>query len=181
MVRKPASMYREIKGQANTRREYVGGIPNTRLTQFEMGDRSGEFPIKMSLRVENRVQIRHTALEAGRIAANRVLGKSGISAYHFTVRVFPHIILRENKLATGAGADRVSSGMRNAFGKNVSTAARLQRGQAVYTVRCTPATFNSAKDALWRASMKMPSPCYVDVEEGKEYAHYVRSGDRANY
>ena len=35
MVRKPASMYREVKGQANTRREYVGGIPNSRLSQFE--------------------------------------------------------------------------------------------------------------------------------------------------
>lgn len=169
MARKPASMYREIKGQANTRREYLGGVPNSRLTQFEMGDRRGEFPIKLSLKVENRVQIRHTALEAGRIAANRVLSKKGPTAYHMTVRVYPHVVLRENKLATGAGADRVSSGMRNSFGKNVGVAARLERNQSVYTVRCTPGAFNAAKDALWRASMKLPSPCYVDVEEGKEF------------
>ncbi|MGI5964487.1 MAG: 50S ribosomal protein L16 [Candidatus Methanomethylophilaceae archaeon] len=171
MVRKPASMYREIKGQAYTRREYMGGVPASRLNQFEMGDLRGEFPVIMSLRVENRVQIRHTALEAGRIAANRVLSKIGTTNYHMTVRVFPHMVLRENKLATGAGADRVSSGMRNGFGKNVGTAARLERGQAVYTVRCTPAAFNSAKTALWKASMKMPSPCYIEVEEGQEYAN----------
>ena len=170
MVRNPASMYREIKGQAYTRREYMGGVPASRLSQFEMGDLKADFPIKITLRVENRVQIRHTALESGRIAANRVLGKLGVSNYHFTVRTYPHMVLRENKMATGAGADRVSSGMRNSFGKNVGTAARLERGQAVYTIRCTPAVFNSAKDALWRASMKMPSPCYIDVEEGKEYA-----------
>ncbi len=170
MARKPASMYREIKGQANTRREYLGGVPNSRLVQFEMGDRRGDFPIKLSLKVTNRVQIRHTALEAGRIAANRVLNKAGSGAYHFTVRVYPHMVLRENKLATGAGADRVSSGMRNAFGKNVGVAARVESDQAVYTVRCTPSAFKSAKDALWRASMKLPSPCYVDVEEGKEFA-----------
>ncbi len=171
MVRKPASMYREIKGQAYTRREYMGGVPASRLNQFEMGDLRGEFPITMSLRVENRVQIRHTALEAGRIAANRVLSKVGAANYHLTVRVFPHVVLRENKLATGAGADRVSSGMRNGFGKNVGTAARLERGQAVFTVRCTPSTFNSAKTALWKASMKMPSPCFIEIEEGQEYAN----------
>ena len=170
MARKPASMYREVKGQANTRREYVGGVPYSRLVQFEMGDRRGDFPIKLSLKVTNRVQIRHTALEAGRIAANRVLNKAGSGAYYFTVRVYPHMVLRENKLATGAGADRVSSGMRNAFGKNVGVAARVESDQAVYTVRCNPSVFKAAKDALWRASMKLPSPCYIDVEEGMELA-----------
>lgn len=38
MVRKPASMYREIKGQAYTRREYMGGVPAVRISQFDMGN-----------------------------------------------------------------------------------------------------------------------------------------------
>jgi large subunit ribosomal protein L10e len=170
MARKPAVMYRQVKGQANTRREYMGGVPNNRINQFDMGNARGEFPITLSLKVENRVQIRHTALEAGRIAANRVMSKkAGVANYHLKVRVFPHIVLRENKLATGAGADRVSSGMRSAFGKNVGTAARLERNQAVMTIRCTQATFQLAKEALWKASMKYPSPCYIDVEHGTEF------------
>ena len=86
--------------------------------------------------MKNRVQIRHTSIEAGRIAANKVLnGQVGVANYHMTVRAYPHVVLRENKLATGAGADRVSSGMRQGFGKTVGTAARLERNQAILTVR----------------------------------------------
>ena len=172
MVRKPASMYRQIKGQAYTRREYMGGVPASRVSQYEMGNLKEDFPVVLTLRVKNRVQIRHTSLEAGRIAANRVLTKdAGVANYHLKLRAYPHVVLRENKLATGAGADRVSSGMRLAFGKNVGTAARLECNQAIMTVSCTPAAFNTAKLALWKASMKYPTPCYIDVEKGKEFVN----------
>jgi large subunit ribosomal protein L10e len=59
--------------------------------------------------------------------------------------------------------------MRNGFGKNVGTAARLEHDQAVLTVEVTPEKANVAKTALWKASMKYPSPCYIDVEKGQEY------------
>ncbi|MDR0887836.1 MAG: 50S ribosomal protein L16 [Candidatus Methanoplasma sp.] len=170
MVRKPASMYRRITGQAYTRREYMGGVPASRVSQFDMGNLQAEFPVTLTLRVKNRVQVRHTSLEAGRIAANKLLsGEAGVANYHLKVRAYPHCVLRENKLATGAGADRVSSGMRNAFGKTVGTAARLERNQAILTVQVTADKIEVAKLALWKASMKFPSPCYVDVEKGQEY------------
>lgn len=170
MTRKPAVMYRQIKGMAYTRREYMGGVPNSRISQFDMGELTENFPIKLTLRSKNRVQIRHTSLEAGRIAANRILTKdAGLANYHLKLRAYPHVVLRENKLATGAGADRVSSGMRLAFGKTVGTAARLECDQAIMTVTCTPTAYKSAKLALWKASMKFPTPCYIDVEKGQEY------------
>ena len=169
MARKPASMYRQVKGMAYTRRKFMGGVPNNRIQQYDMGNLTDEFPITMSLKVKNRVQIRHTSLEAGRIAANRLLSKdAGVANYHLKVRVYPHVVLRENKLATGAGADRVSSGMRQAFGKNVGTAARLECNQVILTVSCTPAAAKTAKLALWKASMKYPTPCYIDVDKGAE-------------
>ncbi len=169
MARKPAVMYRRITGMAYTRREYMGGVPNSRISQFDMGNLKDDLPVVLTLKSKNRVQIRHTAIEAGRIAANRVLTKdAGLVNYHLKLRIFPHVVLRENKLATGAGADRVSSGMRAAFGKTVGTAARVERNQAIMTVSCTPAAFNTAKLALWKASMKFPTPCYVDVEKGQE-------------
>ncbi|MBR4503814.1 MAG: 50S ribosomal protein L16 [Candidatus Methanomethylophilaceae archaeon] len=169
MVRKPASMYRQIKGQAYTRREYMGGVPASRVSQYEMGNLRADFPVTLTLRVENRVQVRHIAIEAGRIAANKVLNsQAGTANYHMTVRAYPHVVLRENKLATGAGADRVSSGMRQGFGKTVGTAARLERNQAILTVRVPAEKAAVAKDALWRASMKFPSPCYIDVEKGAD-------------
>ncbi|MDO5853177.1 MAG: 50S ribosomal protein L16 [Thermoplasmata archaeon] len=170
MVRKPASMYRQIKGQAYTRREYMGGVPASRVSQYVMGNSTAEFPVTLTLKVKNRVQIRHTSIEAGRIAANKVLtAQCGSPNYNMVVRAFPHVVLRENKLATGAGADRVSSGMRQGFGKTVGTAARLERNQAILTVSVPVEKVAAAKDALWRASMKFPSPCYIDIDKGEEY------------
>ena len=163
-------MYRQVKGMAYTRRKFMGGVPNNRIQQYDMGNLTAEFPITLNLKVKNRVQIRHTSLEAGRIAANRLLSKdAGVANYHMKVRVYPHVVLRENKLATGAGADRVSSGMRQAFGKNVGTAARLECNQIILTVSCTRAASKTAKLALWMASMKYPTPCYIDVEKGAEF------------
>ena len=160
-------MYRQIKGQAYTRREYMGGVPNSRVSQYVMGNAKAEFPVTLTLKVKNRVQIRHTSIEAGRIAANKVLtSQCGAPNYQMVVRAFPHVVLRENKLATGAGADRVSSGMRQGFGKTVGTAARLERNQALLTVSVPADKVAVAKDALWRASMKFPSPCYIDVDKG---------------
>lgn len=170
MVRKPASMYRQIKGQAYTRREYMGGVPASRVSQYVMGNPTQEFPVTLTLKVKNRVQVRHTSIEAGRIAANKVLvANCGAPNYNMVVRAYPHVVLRENKLATGAGADRVSSGMRQGFGKTVGTAARLERNQAILTVSVPAEKVAVAKDALWRASMKFPSPCYIDVDKGEEY------------
>ena len=163
-------MYRQIKGQAYTRREYMGGVPNSRVSQYVMGNAKAEFPVTLTLKVKNRVQIRHTSIEAGRIAANKVLtSQCGAPNYQMVVRAFPHVVLRENKLATGAGADRVSSGMRQGFGKTVGTAARLERNQALLTVSVPADKVAVAKDALWRASMKFPSPCYIAVDKGHEY------------
>ncbi len=169
MTRKPGRMYRQIRGQAYTRREYMGGVPGSRITQFDLGSPATDFPVEVSLRFKEPCQVRHTALEAARIAANRILSKDvGTANYHLKIRVYPHIVLREHKMATGAGADRVSGGMRAAFGKAVGTAARIDSDQVIMTIRTTPQGFKVAKDALWRASMKLPSPCYLQVEKGAE-------------
>jgi len=170
MPRKPGSMYREIKGQAYARREYMGGVPASRITQFEHGVH-GAYPVRMTLRVREACQIRHIALEAARISANRfLLRKAGTSGYHLKILVFPHNVLRENKIATGAGADRISDGMRHAFGKAVGTAARVQSDQAIMTVETNGPSFAVAKEALHRAGVKLPSPCYIEVERGQEFA-----------
>ncbi len=147
----------------------MGGVPAPRITTFDIGNISGDLPIVMSLKVKEPCQIRHTSLEAARIAANRTLAKlSSPASFHIKIRIYPHCVLREHKMATGAGADRVSGGMRAAFGKAVGTAARVQSGTAIITIRVTPQAFTAAKEALWKASMKLPSPCYVDIEKGEE-------------
>ena len=165
MARKPSSMYRYVRGQPSTRKEYMGGVPNPRITQFVLGNRSGDFPLQLTLKVLERCHIRHNALESARITLNRSLEKTvGATNFRARIRVYPHVVLRENKQATGAGADRVSQGMRAAYGKNVGTAAEVQPDQVVISVETSEPYIKQAKDALRKAGMKLPSPCKVFLE-----------------
>lgn len=169
MSRKPGSMYRTTHGLPVTRREYMGGVPASRISQFVMGNRTDKFPIELSLIVEEAMQIRHNCLEAARISANRVMDKNAGSVnYRIHIRVFPHVVLRENKQATGAGADRVSQGMRASYGKNVSTAARVKPNQIIMTVETTKPYFFHAKNALRKAGMKIASPFSIKIERGAD-------------
>ena len=174
MARKPASMYRRLKGPAYTRRKFIGGVPNNRILSFHSGNRraaeTGGFPVVLELRANNDCQIRHTALEAARVISNSTIrNEAGPQGYALRVHTYPHHVLRENKQATGAGADRVSQGMRCAFGKNVGTAARVRRGQRVVSLHVNPEHYLIAKDALRKAGMKFPTPTTTRVVRGAEH------------
>jgi large subunit ribosomal protein L10e len=84
------------------------------------------------------------------------------------LRKFPHHVIRENKQATGAGADRVSDGMRQSFGKIVGTAARIQAGERLFTAYCDVDQAPVVKEALRRAYNKIAPPCRIEVERGEE-------------
>lgn len=168
MATKPARMYRRVIGQAYTRREYMGGVPHDRIVQYNIGDPNGKFELEMKLIGQEMCQVRHTALESCRVAANRILMKGGASNFHMRINVYPHNVLRENKVATGAGADRVSQGMRAAFGKPVGTAARVFPGAELITLRTTPANFVRGKEALRKAAFKLPTPCRIVVTQGAD-------------
>jgi large subunit ribosomal protein L10e len=165
MVRKPGKMYRNISKKAYTRREYMGGVPGSKIVQFEMGNLSTPFPVEISLMVEEECQIRHTALEAARISINRkLMSEIGRQNFHLKIRTYPHHVLRENKQATGAGADRVSEGMRLAFGKAVGTAARVEPKQKIFTVYTTEQYIDKAKVAMKSGGYKLPSPSRMVIE-----------------
>jgi large subunit ribosomal protein L10e len=169
MVRKPAKMYRAISKRAYTRREYMGGVPGSKVVQFDMGNTKAEFPVRVSIIADESCQIQHKALEAARMSVNRKLQKEiGRMNYHFKLRTYPHQVLRENKQATGAGADRVSEGMRSAFGKAVGTAARVQSGQKVFTIYTTDAMAEKAKKSLRTAGYKLPTPTRIVIEKVAE-------------
>ena len=94
--------------------------------------------------------------------------RSGRMGYQLKIRVYPHHIVRENPMATGAGADRVQDGMRKAFGKPVSSVALVKANQKVLTIKTNKKNFKDAKEALRRAAMKFPVPCRVVVDKGAE-------------
>jgi len=172
MSDKPASMYREIDGPAYTRREYITGIPGSKIAQHKMGDTGADqddYPVQVSLEVEEECQLRHGSMEAARLAANRYLIKElGEGNYKMTLRKFPHQVIRENKQATGAGADRVSDGMRQSFGKIVGTAARIDNRERLLTAWCDVDQADAVKEAMRRAYNKISPPCRVNVERGEE-------------
>ncbi|UCF49001.1 MAG: 50S ribosomal protein L16 [Thermoplasmatales archaeon] len=164
MARKPGSMYRYVRGKPSTRKEYMGGVPVSRITQFVLGNKTEKFPVQISLKTLEKCNVRHNALESARITVNRAMEKKvGSTNYRVHIRVYPHVVLRENKQATGAGADRVSQGMRSAFGKAVGTAAEIKQNQVVMIVETTENFIEEAKNALRKAGMKIPSPCKVTV------------------
>jgi len=166
MARKPGSMYRYVRGTPSTRREYMGGVPLSRITQFVLGNKTEKFPFQVSLHALEKCNIRHNALESARITVNRALEKKiGLNNYRVHVRVYPHVVLRENKQATGAGADRVSQGMRSSYGKAVGTAAEVQPDQIVIDVKTTEQFIEHAKKALRKAGMKVPSPCKITIKK----------------
>lgn len=138
------------------RRSYVKGVPEKKIHQFEMGVK-GEYTQTLDLVCKDAVQIRSNALESARITTLKHLSKKlGEGTFFFKVLVYPHHVLRENSIATGAGADRFSQGMRKSFGKPIGQAARIKVGQSVFRVKSKDNTEKEVRNALKKAGKKLP-------------------------
>jgi len=147
--------------QRKPRRSYIKGVPGSKIRQFETGDWSVEGP-EFYLIAEEPCQIRHNALEAARVNANRVLVKKiGEKKYFLKVLPYPHHVLRENPIAAGAGADRLQEGMRRSFGKPIAVSAKVKKGQKIMLIRVPEGSEDIAKEALRVASHKLPTPCSI--------------------
>jgi large subunit ribosomal protein L10e len=160
-----ARNYRAVKGQAYTRKKFAKGFPPPKINKFTMGDAKGNFEVEAKLVALKRAQIRHSALEAARVATNRLLMDKLVNDYLMQVHPYPHIILRENKMIFGAHADRLQQGMRKSFGKAIGTAARIEPNQTIITVKVKANAMELAKESLKRGSAKLPIPCKIIVEK----------------
>ena len=158
-----AKNYRHVKNRAYTRKKYIRGFPPPKIVKFSMGDTKGTFEIQGQLIALERAQIRHSALEAMRVATNRILIDKLINDYAMVVHPYPHIILRENKMIFGAHADRLQQGMRRSFGTAIGTAAKVEVGQPLMTVKVKAGFEQTAKESLKRGSAKLPIPCKIVI------------------
>ncbi|MFH1400804.1 MAG: 50S ribosomal protein L16 [Nanoarchaeota archaeon] len=144
---------------------FVKAVPASRIAKHIMGETSRKFQYSVMLCAEADVQIRHNALESGRKSTNKILeNKIGKVGYMFRLRVYPHHVLRNNPLASGAGADRMSTGMKMSFGKTVGIAAQLHKGQPIFEVQCDKDRIAIAKEALLGAKYKVPCSCSILVQ-----------------
>jgi len=167
MPRKPARMFRQQMRGSYTRKEYMGGIPGSRISQFDIGNLQAEFPVAVHLVADEPCLIRNQALESARISANRHIAKMAGNSYRLKLRLYPHQVLREHKIAVGAGADRISSGMRAAFGSPVGRAARVEPGTKVLSIWTVPANVEHAKEAMRKSGSKLPTPWRLVIEKAK--------------
>ena len=149
-------------------KSYIKTIPNVKLTKMRMGDiigyKKGKYKIILDVKTDHRVQLRDNALEASRQFLNRFLAEEiGIKDFYFEVKPYPHHIIRENKMLTGAGADRMQTGMALSFGKATGRACLLAPGETIFLIGIT----NEKHEAFARKlvkSIRARMPCSMHID-----------------
>merc|ERR1712042_135985 len=160
MGRRPARCYRYCKNKPYPKSRFCRGVPDPKIRIFDLGKKKtgvDEFPKCVNLVSDEYEQLSAEALEAARICANKYMTKiAGKDAFHIRVRVHPFHIVRINKMLSCAGADRLKTGMRGAYGKPQGTVARVNIGQPLMSIRCKDNNEAVAIEALRRAKFKFP-------------------------
>lgn len=147
-----------------TKKNFVrGGFPHMKVIKFDMGTPSKQFDTVIRLNSKTAMNVRHNSIESARMTSNRVLEKNIGKEYHLRIKIYPFHVLRENALASGAGADRLSTGMKKSYGKSVGSAARVKEGQTLIELRINKANLRLGKEALSRAAKKFPCSCKIAV------------------
>lgn len=160
MGRRPARCYRYCKNKPYPKSRFCRGVPDPKIKIFDLGRKRAnvdEFPLCVHLISDEYEQISSEALEAGRICANKYIAKvSGKDSFHLRVRAHPFHVIRINKMLSCAGADRLQTGMRGAFGKPYGTVARVDIGQVMMSVRTRENNKAVVIEALRRCKYKFP-------------------------
>merc|ERR1711957_305224 len=121
-------------------------------------------------------QITSEALEAARIATNKyMINNAGKDFFHIRVRPHPYQVLRINKTLSCAGADRLSTGMRGAFGKAYGTAARVCIGQVLMSVRTKDEKVQIACEALRRSKFKFAGRQKIHMSDRLGFTKFSRA------
>jgi large subunit ribosomal protein L10e len=171
---RPGRCYRKLAKHAYTRtakrvvkKAFIRGVPANKVTHFDTGKPLGEYNYQVLLLSKDNVQIRHNAIEACRIAIlhNISLGIPN-EAFHFQVRIYPHHVIREHLMISGAGADRLTTGMAASYGKPGGRAARVRSGQVLYSAKVKDEKeVEIAKKAFARVFSKLPTRCTIEVKK----------------
>ncbi len=169
---RPARTCRDVDKPAWTRyskrkprKSYIKALPHNTMIHFNMGVDKDDYDVVVRLVSKKPIQIRDNSLESARMAVHKLLQKEAPNSYKFLIHKYPHQVIRENKMLTGAGADRLSSGMKRAFGKPKDRAVRITKpGEVLFTVRTYSKYLGAVKEAYRRAKCKLPGSFSVVVE-----------------
>ena len=160
MGRRPARCCRFQKNKPYIKSRFCRGVPDAKIRIFDCGAKRtpvDQFPFVCHLVSDEKEQLTACALEAARVACNKYLVKNtGKEGYHIRTRCHPFHVVRQNKMLSCAGADRLSSGMRGSYGKPMEMAARISIGQMIVSVRSKDTNAKYVIEALRRAKFKFP-------------------------
>ncbi|KAH9616619.1 hypothetical protein KSS87_014742 [Heliosperma pusillum] len=176
---RPARCYRQIKNKPYPKSRFCRGVPDPKIRIYDVGMKKkgvDEFPFCVHLVSWEKENVSSEALEAARIACNKYMTKfAGKDAFHLRVRVHPFHVLRINKMLSCAGADRLQTGMRGAFGKPQGVCARVAIGQVLLSVRCKDNNSLNAQEALRRAKFKFPGRQKIIVSRKWGFTKFNRA------
>lgn len=178
MGRRPARCYRYCKNKPYPKSRFCRGVPDPKIRIYDAGRKKAdcdEFPAVIQLVSDEYEQISSEALEAARITANKYMTKfCGKDNFHLRVHVHPFHVLRINKMLSCAGADRLQTGMRGAFGKPNGVVARVNIGQILMSIRVKDDRVEKACEALRRAKYKFPGRQKVFVSNKWGFTKFTR-------
>ena len=166
---RPGKCYRGLtrpytRKSKKKKKGFIKSIPSSKVSRYTTGDTKRAFEKKVVLKTKQAIQVRHNALESSRIIINRHLtSKVGPKDYLLRVIAYPHHVLRENKMLTGAHADRLQTGMAHSFGRTIGVAAQLKKDSIVFLVGIDVKNIEVAKEALKKAKPRLPGNMLVEV------------------
>jgi large subunit ribosomal protein L10e len=163
-VRDPDKVAWTRYSRSKPRRSYIKAMPHKDLHQFRMGTKKADYNLVMHLVADHGVIIRDNSIESARMTSNKHLEKMMAGNYYLVLRVYPHHVIRENKMIAGAGADRLQKGMRKAFGRPSDLAARLNKGTSLFSVHTYKENELEVKAALQKATRKLSGKFSIIVE-----------------
>merc|ERR1712127_353246 len=127
---------------------------------YDMGRKMAgvdDFPLCVHMVSNELEQLSSEALEAARICCNKYLTTAiGRENFHIRIRAHPFHITRINKMLSCAGADRLQTGMRGAYGKPNGLVARVKIGDPLLSIRTKESNAKHAFESLRRSKMKFP-------------------------
>jgi large subunit ribosomal protein L10e len=153
-------------------KSFIKTVPHQKIVKFTMGDEKGfrekKYPYTLTLVSQEKVQLRHNALEACRQYINKKMDKESNKQYFFKIIPFPHHIQRENKMLTGAGADRMQTGMQLSYGKASGKAALLKKDSRIFFIAVpNEKLLRFARNVLNKIKPKLPGKTKIIFEEIK--------------
>jgi len=103
-----------------------------------------------------------------------MINSVGKDNFHVRVRLHPYNIIRINKMLTCAGADRLQTGMRGAYGKPYGLSARVKINQVMFSIRTTQKGEEAAVEALRKSKAKFPGRQLVYVSRNWGFSPFPK-------